>query len=265
MSNVFEDYTKRINSRGNNLRSRYEVDTENFVNENFADAPTYRLIDVYKEYDFLAKFEARVNMIERMGNIRSILLRPNYDLNVGNMARFEDRTWIIYDKFGHTESGVKLTAMRTNHTLKWYDANNIARMIRCYASSSDIGSKSKQNRATIEYNKYDVKLPYGQLYIFIESTKDTLALDLNHRFIINNIPYEVIGVDNTTHMEDGYGMIQFTVKRTTNHVLDDFELGFAYNNYLDSEKTGDAYDEAREDIENVESDEDGDKGGGIIW
>lgn len=263
MPSVFEDYTARVTSRGSTTRDRYENDTENFVNANFSDAPTYRVIDVYAEYESLGKFEVRVNMIERMGNIRNILLRPNFNLNVGNMAKFEDRTWIFYDKYGHIDSGIKLTAMRTNHALQWKDADNICHMVRCYASSSDIGSKSKQNRATIEYNKYDVKLPYGQLYVFIESNKDTRNIDLNHRFLINDIPYEVIGVDNTTQIEDGYGVIQFTVKRTTLHFNDDLELGIAYNSYNSSEQNIVTVSErkALEEV-NVEHEK---RGGGMIW
>lgn len=269
MPSIFEDYTTRTSARGNNLRSRYENDTENFVNTNFADAPTYRVIDVYQEYESLGQYEARVNMIERMGNIRNILLRPSYDLKIGNMTRFEGRTWIIFDKYGHIDSGVKLTAMRTNHSLQWEDADKIHHMIRCYASSSDIGSKSKQNRATIEYNKYDVRLPYGQLYVFIETNKDTVKIDLNHRFIINKIPYEVIGVDNTTQVEDNYGMIQFTVKRTTLHDKDDLELGIAYNSYFISEQEDETEVIERQALETSKEEdfenEVTERGGGMIW
>src|SRR5699024_1092185 len=120
---------------------------------------------------------------------------------------------------------------------------------RCYASSSDIGSKSKQCRASIQYNKYDVRLPFGQLYIFIETTDATEKIYLNQRFIINNITYEEIGVDNTNHVEENgteneetgkkefykYRIIQYTVKRITKHPKDDFELGIAYNDYLEKD------------------------------
>lgn len=235
MVSVFEEYSQRVNSHATNLRERYELDTESFILDNFDDSPTYREIDVYRDEVSIGRFGVRVNMIERMGNIRNLLLKPNEDLNVGNMTMFEERTWLIFDKFGHRSSGVKVTAMRTNYNLKWIDRNGILHAKRCYASSSDIGSKSKQSRANIEYNKYDVRLPFGQLYIFVEVTEDTKGIDLNQRFIINNIAYEVIGVDNTTHVEDEYGIIQYTVKRVTKHPKDDFELGIAYNQYLEKD------------------------------
>lgn len=249
MVSVFQEYSERVNSYATNIRERYEKDTKDFILDNFDDSPTYREIDVYKNDAFLNKFGVRVNMIERMGNIRNILLKPDEDLNVGNMAMFEDRTWLIFDKYGHRDSGVKVTAMRTNYNLQWIDRDGILQSKRCYASSSDIGSKSKQSRANIEYNKYDVRLPFGQLYVFIETTESTAKIDLNQRFIINNIPYEVIGVDNTTHVEDErvynqetgapdfrkYGIIQYTVKRVTKHPKDDFELGIAFNDYLEKD------------------------------
>lgn len=249
MVSVFEEYSERVNSYATNIRGRYELDTKSFILDNFDDSPTYREIEVHEYEESIGTYGVRVNMIERMGNIRSILLKPDEDLNVGNMTVFEDRTWLIFDKFGHRDTGVKLTAMRTNYNLKWIDRDGVLNTKRCYASSSDIGSKSKQSRANIEYNKYDVKLPFGQLYIFIETTDATEKIDLNQRFIINNIAYEVIGVDNTTHVEDHkivdketgkeefhkYGIIQYTVKRITKHPKDDFELGIAYNDYLEKD------------------------------
>ena len=249
MVSVFEEYSERVNSHTTNIRGRYELDTKSFILDNFDDSPTYREIDVHEYEESIGTFGVRVNMIERMGNIRSIILKPDEDLNVGNMAMFEDRTWLIFDKFGHRDTGVKLTAMRTNYNLKWIDRDGILNTKRCYASSSDIGSKSKQSRASVEYNKYDVRLPFGQLYIFIETTDATEKIDLNQRFIINNIVYEVIGVDNTTHVEDHmtvdedtgekefykYGIIHYTVKRVTTHPKDDFELGIAYNDYLEKD------------------------------
>ena len=249
MVSVFEEYSERVTSYATNIRGRYERDTKDFILDNFDDSPTYREIEVHEDEKSIGTHGVRVNMIERMGNIRSIILKPDEDLNVGNMAMFEDRTWLIFDKFGHRETGVKLTAMRTNYNLKCIDREGVLNTKRCYASSSDIGSKSKQSRANIEYNKYDVRLPFGQLYIFIETTDATEKIDLNQRFIINNIAYEVIGVDNTTHVEDHkmvneetgkeefykYGIIQYTVKRVTKHPKDDFELGIAYNDYLEKD------------------------------
>lgn len=265
MPSIFEQYTKRVTSHSENLRGRYERDTEQFINENFADSPTYRRIDVYREGESLGEYEVRVNMIERMGNIRSIMLRPNTDLNVGNMAMFESRTWLLFDKFGYVDSGVKLTAMRTNYNLKWIDPDGLFHSKRCYASSSDIGSKSKQSRATIEFNKYDVRLPFGQLYVFLETTEHTKKIDLNHRFIINDIVYETIGIDNTTHVEDGYGIIQLTIKRVTKRHEDDFELGIAFNDYLSNEKSEENKEEAVDEMEKeVESDSSKRKGG-RIW
>lgn len=263
MESVFEEYTERTTAHGENLKERYEKDTNRFIFESFENSPTYRDINVYEFGESIGTYGVRVNMIERMGNIRSILLKPGETLTVGNMATFEERTWLLYDKFGYYESGVKMTAMRTNHNLTWKDEEGVLNSKRCYASSSDIGSKSKQSRANIEYNKYDVRLPYGQLYVFIETTEATKDINLNYRFIINNIVYETIGLDNTSHVEDGYGLIQFTVKRTTIHPQDDFDLGIAYNKY--DKKDGDivaGVDSYLDEEEEIEKDE---GRGGSIW
>lgn len=258
MKSIFGEYTERTEAHGSNLKERYEKDTDRFIMESFENSPTYREIEVYQQGSYVGIKGVRVNMIERMGNIRNLLLKPGDDLWVGNMARFEQRDWLLYDKFGYHEVGVKMTAMRTNYTLKWESKKGGTYNVKCYASSSDIGSKSKQSRANIEFNKYDVKLPYGQLYIFMEMSEASMEIDLNHRFIINGIVYEVIGLDNTTHVENNYGIIQFTVKRTTRNPKDNFELGIAYNEYLNEERSGVTY------TMDVEVDEK--KGrGGKIW
>lgn len=258
MRGIFGEYTERTQARGRNLKERYEKDTDRFIMESFENSPTYREIKVYEKGVYKGIKGVRVNMIERMGNIRNLLLKPGDDLWVGNMAKFEERDWILYDKFGYHEVGVKMTAMRTNHVLKWKSKDGGLWAIKCYASSSDIGSKSKQSRANIEYNKYDVKLPYGQLYIFIESSEASAEIDLNHRFIINGIAYEVVGLDNTTHVENNYGLIQFTVKRTTRHPKDNFKLGIAHNNYSIEESN------IIKVVKDVEVEEDEGRGG-KIW
>lgn len=260
MYDTLRKYTERTTSRGKNLKERFERDTDAFIMESFENSPTYREIEVFKQGISQGTKGVRVNMIERMGNIRSILLKPGDDLQVGNMASFENRDWLLYDKFGYHEVGVKMTAMRVNYKLKWRSKREINKMheIKCYASSSDIGSKSKQSRADIEYNKYDVKLPYGQLYVFMEKSDESDEIDLNHRFIVNNIVYEVVGVDNTTHVEGDYGIIQFTIKRTTKHPKDDFDKGIAYNNYKAEETEEDP------EFEEVIIEDSGDRGG-RIW
>lgn len=241
MKGVFREYTERAEKNGRSLKERYESDTRQFILDSFEDSPTYRDITVYKKDELLGNRGVRINMIERMGSIRSILLKPGENLEIGNMAIFEDRGWLLYDKFGHHESGVKMTAIKANYNLKWIDEDSGSKvpiMKRCYTSSSDIGSKSKQSRANIEYNKYDVKLPYGQLYVFIETTDATRKINLNYRFIINGIVYEVIGLDNTSHTEneldsgESYGIIQFTLRRTTIHPNDNFIDSIAYNGHI---------------------------------
>lgn len=234
--NAFNKYSSKVKSKGQTLRDRYKNDAENFINDKFEDSPTFREIELFEKGENIGIFDVRVNKIERMGNIRNLLFRPNTNVDVGNMTKFEDRVWLLYDKFGSRFEHVTITAIRTNHNLKWIDADDILHTNRCYASSSDLGSKSKQSRATIEYNKYDVKLPYGQLYIFIETTEDTRRIDLQHRFIVNGIPYSIVGIDNTTLVEDDYGIIQFTVKRTTAVPEDDLENDIAYNVYSFSER-----------------------------
>src|SRR5690606_14472305 len=99
-------------------------------------------------------------------------------------------------------------------------------------SATDLGSKARQSKNDIEWNKYDVRLPAGQLFVSVEKNSITETIELNHRFIFGRNVYEVVGIDDiTTTNDEGYGIIQFTVKITTKSSKDDFEKQIAHNDY----------------------------------
>ena len=84
MKSIFGEYTERTEAHGSNLKERYEKDTDRFIMESFENSPTYREIEVYEQGNYVGIKGVRVNMIERMGNIRNLLLKPGDDLWVGN-------------------------------------------------------------------------------------------------------------------------------------------------------------------------------------
>src|SRR5699024_9349592 len=148
--------------------------------------------------------------ISRMGSIRNILLRPNENLDIGNILIFDDAEWLAFDKYGSLNDNYKLTVGRINDKIKWRDANGVLHEVPCISGTSYLGSKSRQNWYDIEYNTYDVRLPIGQIFVFSEYNEETKLIDLNKRFIFGDKVYEVTGVDNVTYLEtDGYGIVQY--------------------------------------------------------
>lgn len=242
MSSYLDRARRKTAKHGNNSGESISNSTINFINSEFANASTFRVMDVSSSRGLdkdKKKMDARVVQIDRMGSLREILLRPSESLEIGTYVSFDGDDWLITDKHGGTgTTSVKLTSIRTNNVLKWYDEDSELHEIRCVASATDLGSKSKQSKNEIEWNKHDVRLPVGQLFISVELNDSTEMIGLNHRFIFGKSVYEVTGIDDMTLTEDDYGIIQFTVKLTTKDHRDDFDNGIAYNRF-NSEEGGD--------------------------
>lgn len=232
MSQHIEKYRARLTPFGENIGQAFQSNTDNFMETAFADSPTYRRMGVRgRQYPDITEIDGRVIEVERMGSLREILFRPSSEgLDVGTYVKFDDDIWIIFDRYGKS----KALASKTNRKLKWKDKNNVYQEMECVASASDLGSKAKQSKNEIEWNKFDVRLPLGQLFVFVELTEETNQIGLNDRFLFGRKAYEVTGIDDTSTVNrDGFGLLQLTIKVTTIREEDDFENGIAQNFYKD--------------------------------
>lgn len=243
--NYIERARKRLARNGSNVGDSYEINTSAFIQTMFSDSPTFRVADVRSfQFPDIKKIDIRVVEMERMGSLRQILFRPYEGLNTGAYVDFDGDTWLLTDSWGSIETMQQSSlAQKCNHILTWstsenwlnadgsLDESKINRMI-CIASQSPLGSKSNQGKLEIEFNKYDVKLPFGQMYIFLEKNDITTTIGINDRFFLGSNVYEVVGVDDNTLVNlDGYGIIQITARVTTRQNLDDLNNGIAFNRY----------------------------------
>lgn len=252
--NVFDRYRRRVRSFGNDVGESLTRNTNAFIDSTFHASPSFRVMEVNSYHDpDIKEMDARVIEIERLGSLREVILRPNHNLEIGTYVKFDGDTWLLFDKYGGTGStNIKLLAIRCNRKIRWISKEDKNEVIEldCVASATDLGSKSKQSKNEIEWNKYDVRLPLGQLFVTIEANPDAKSINLNDRFIFGRNVYEVTGIDDITGIdENGYGIIQLTVKIDTIRNEDDFENEIAYNKWI-------------EDFSNDDPDEDK---GGRIW
>jgi len=173
----FDTFRNRVGRNGINEGDAYNNNTIAFIEATFHASPTFRLLGVKStEKPTILEMDARVVEVERMGTLREVLFRPTSEgLNVGTYVIFDNETWLIFDRFGQN----KALAEQCNRTLKWIDKNGIEQEIDCIASAMDLGSKAKQSRNEIEWNKFDVRLPLGQLFVFVELRDETKAIKLN--------------------------------------------------------------------------------------
>lgn len=228
-------YNRRLGRNGNDVGESLTNNTIAFIEATFHASPTFRVMKVYKFGNQVTEMDARVVEIERLGSLREIILRPTQSLDIGTYVEFDGYTWLLFDKYGGTGStSIKMLAIRCNRKIKWMgkDGSQEPKKYFCVASATDLGSKAKQSKNEIEWNKYDVRLPLGQLFVTVEANPDTKSIELNDRFIFGRNVYEVTGIDDITGIEDNdYGVIQLTVKITTQREEDDFENEIAHNKW----------------------------------
>jgi hypothetical protein len=233
-SDFLDKYKRRVGRNGDDVGEVYKNNTIAFIEATFHASPTFRVMEVQStQFPEIKEIDARIVEVERMGSLREAILRPSQFLDVGAYATFDGEDYIVFDRYGGTgATNVKLLLARCNRQLKWYDKDGKLNDILCVASATDLGSKSKQSKNEIEWNKYDVRLPLGQLFVFVEINETTKDIKLNNRFIFGRNAYEVTGIDDITGVNaDGYGILQLTVKIAPSKDKDDFENGIAYNSY----------------------------------
>jgi hypothetical protein len=227
-------FKNRLTRNGENIGEVYANNTIAFIEATFSDSPTFRVLEVVSEqFPDIKEIDSRVVEVERMGTLKEVLFRPYQGLNIGTFVKFDGHTWLIFDQWGDRNS-TKYTALveKCNRTLKWRDKDGVVNEVDCIASQSPLGSKASQGKQDVEWNKYDVSLPMGQLYVFIEKNSLTDTLIMNQRFIFGRNVYEVKGIDDTSFVDqDGYGIIQLLVKLDIKRDSDDFTNRIAFNNY----------------------------------
>jgi hypothetical protein len=229
-----DKYSRRLGRSGDNVGDVYQENTINFINENFSSSPTFRRLQVDSlTHIEITEIDARVVEVERLGTLREVILRPMETLEIGMNVLIDDEWYMLIDKYGgNASTSLKMLALKINQRLRWVDKDGVKHDIKCIVSATDLGSKSKQSKNDIEWNKYDVRLPMGQMFLTFESNDLTRNFNLNFRFIFNSKVYEIVGIDDITNIDsNSNGLIQCTLKITTENTQDDFVNGYAHNNY----------------------------------
>lgn len=236
MSDYRDKMKRRLEYKGMDEGQSLQSNATEFANKKFTQSPSYRRMGVksFKQPD-LTEIDARVMTIERMGDIREILFRPYEEVDVGAYLTFDNDIWLVYDKFGSAQAGKsKVLVEKCTEKLRWKDADENYFEEYCVASATQLGSKANQGKNALEWNKFDVRLPLGQIFIFVERNDKTKQVAMSQRFILGSNVYEVTGYDDVTSISaDGYGYIQITVSVTTKRDADDFDKKIAFNKYAE--------------------------------
>lgn len=229
---LFETFRAITNIRGDNTGSSMTQHSINTINARFTDSPSYRRAKVFsRQHPEIDEIDVRVVSVDRMGTLREVIFRPDSALDRGTYLGFDGSIWLIYDAYINTISP-KATVQECNEFLRFKGSDGEVKEYYAFVGASDLGSKAKQSRAEISYNKYDMKEPKAQNFVYVESNEFTNELDVNSRLILGKRAFKVIGKDDSTltqlQLEEtdnsfAYGIIILSLQIDTVKAYDSIE------------------------------------------
>lgn len=186
--------------------------TKTFVDNDFHDAPNFKEV-------FLNGYikDARIDR-GKDSNHLSILFRPDTNINKGDIIDFDSTHWLITKT---NDNPIFPTAFvdQCNEWLKWNDDDGL---IKVYP-------------AVVETKKYDLNqdeqiiIAENTITIQVQYNNDTRKIKQLQRFIINDIPYEIRGIDAISNVNVGKGFIELKAEQSLLTNNDDLDTDLANN------------------------------------
>jgi len=204
------NYRRRMSSH--NPMEEMEENTKYFVDHTFKDAPNYKKV-------FLNgyKVDARIDR-EKSNNQLSILFRPDTEIFKGDIINFDETHWLVENTKDNTvypTAYVKLC----NEWLRWNDEEGMMKLYPAVVENKKF-DLDQEEQIIIADNAVTIRVPYNN---------DTKKINHLQRFIINDIPYEIRGIDAISNVNFGKGFIEFRAEQSLLSANDDLETDVADN------------------------------------
>lgn len=227
------------------VKNAYIDNTANYVNTTFNNSPSHKKVRVFIKGEEPREEDAHILDIGRMGNIRECIFRPFVDIPLGTYLEFSDIKWLSFDRYDNHITP-KHTVAQCNRKLKFKKYGKVYE-VDVFATATDIGSKSKQSRNEVDWNKYDVRMPIGQMFLYMQTNEISELIQIDDRFIVSGRAWKVSGFDNVTLTDrEGVGVTFITLKNELLREGDDLENGIASSGIMDNEGNDLKEDEVEE-------------------
>ncbi|MDH6674431.1 hypothetical protein M2277_005123 [Paenibacillus sp. LBL] len=221
----FDDYINRMNATGTSISDAYRKSTVEKVNSSFADSTSFRIIKING-----VDTDSRVTD-GADSKVKDVLLRPDTTVNLGDHIEFNNEKWLVFD-CSEKDVFPKASIQSCNEMLRWVKKDGT------YAEYDAVVRASRYIKYAVGYNRFDVNLLEGGMFVYVVINDDTRSISPLQRFIIGSSVYEVTGIDDMSFTKNGLGLLQFTTRLSTVKVGDDFSTKIADNSELYLGETG---------------------------
>lgn len=213
MANIDIDYYRKISGSYNTFNKQEQQRNSvasNFIN-NFNSSIAYE--DVFIDGVAKGAIIQKAGIQNNIRNIYKITMKPNDNINVGSIVKWEDKNWLCFQAdnvHGIYEYG---NIQQCKHTLKYYDTLDNLYETSCVIYSGTINE---------DENKF-INLSNDEYIIYCPDNVDTSHINLNTRFVLNKNVYKILGIDNLTKV----GLLIVKVQKCEITVDDNMELEIA--------------------------------------
>lgn len=220
----FDNYKKRLGSSGNTESDAIKNASADFINNSFADSPTYKIVKI-EDVDT----EARVITGKDSSNM-NLLLKPYKSIAIGSNVVIDGNNWIALDvieKILYPKALIR----RCNESLKWLDESESLIEVPCSVT-------------TLKYNAtndaiYSLEVADGNIFIYAQWNDNTRKIKHSQRFVIGSQVYEIVGIDDLRLVIDNIGVVEFSARLSNKVANDNLTDGLADNSTLKTGSGGD--------------------------
>ena len=206
-------HRRKLNISGSTIKESHQRANANFVNTSFNDSLSHlkvqiddRILDarfiITREYNASSGIETE-----------KLIFRPHTEgIRRGQYAEFKDRKWLIFF-VGYDELCPKAHIKLCNKVLKFENGNQypcvVENNIRNYQRIADLES---------------INLITGTMKLMVQSNEDTWQIKETDRFIIDDLAWEVQGVDKVVYTNNREGVVELAIKQVPLSELEKEEI-----------------------------------------
>lgn len=226
MSNLYEDYKKRVQFKGKNKREYVKTKVKESIESLINDSQYGFTIEVNNKPCEIAILSTKTTQEYEAANVIAPL---EIGLDKGVVFNWDNNEWIILKKmFRPDQPGFNGIAYRCTGYLKWIDEET--KQLHIQPAYIRSGRITNALGVTPDKNQvYDNIIMHDTDWNMMAATQQNLAFHPEMRFIIKGQAYRVTNVDNVSI--DNVSILSFVDDRLLD--TDDTENMIAYSNVYD--------------------------------
>lgn len=237
---VWDVYQDRTETRGSTKRATQLNREIRTINNKLPDSLSHQSVVIYRgEYGFnIESDDAKANAIHQNVaiinsdnlNEKTIISFPNEDIENGSLVYWMDNYWLVTERDANTTVYTKAKMIQCNHLLRWVSIDD--EIIEQWCIIED---GTKYLTGEYEDRHFIVTRGDSRIYMTIARNKETVRLDRDNRFIIDDpesprpLAYELTKPLKLGGSYNGKGVFKFVLQEVV--TTDDDKIGEGIADY----------------------------------